>query len=48
MIDFTDPKWRFKERVQRLVDRGRTRKEAEEIVKYVIETKEEICSQTSV
>ena len=40
-IDFTDPKWRFAERVQRLVDRGRTREEAEEIVKTVITTKEQ-------
>jgi predicted Ser/Thr protein kinase len=39
-IDFTDPKWRFEERVERLVNRGRTKKEAEEIVKWVIEHKE--------
>lgn len=41
MIDLTDPQWRFAERVQRLVDRGRTKKEAEEIVRTVIETKEQ-------
>jgi hypothetical protein len=50
MIDLKDPKWRFEERVQRLENRGRTRKEAEEIVKYVIETKEQPedqCLKTS-
>lgn len=41
MIDFTDLQWRFNERVKRLVDRGRTQQEAEEIVKRVIETKEQ-------
>ena len=39
-IDFTDPKWRYDERVQRLVNRGRTEKEAKEIVEEVIRTKE--------
>jgi len=48
MVDYTDPQWRFEERVNNLVKKGRTRKEAEEIVKYVIETKEMPCSQTSV
>jgi predicted Ser/Thr protein kinase len=50
MIEFTDPRYRFEERVQRLVNRGRTQQEAEEIVKYVIETKEqpeEQCLKTS-
>jgi hypothetical protein len=40
MVDFSDPQWRFEERVQRLVDRGRTKTEAEEIVRTVITTKE--------
>jgi hypothetical protein len=40
-IDFTEPKWRFEERVTNLMNRGRTRKEAEEIVKIVITTKEQ-------
>lgn len=41
MIDFTDPKYRFDERVKRLMDKhGRTKQEAEDMVKYVIETKE--------
>lgn len=40
-IDFTDPKWRYDERVKRLVARGRTKEEAEEIVKEVILTKEQ-------
>lgn len=40
-IDFSDPKWRLEERVQNLMNRGRTREEAEDIVKYVIETKEQ-------
>jgi hypothetical protein len=39
-IDFTDPKWRFEERVANLVNKGRTQQEAEEIVKTVITTKE--------
>lgn len=39
-IDFTDPKWRYDERVQRLMNRGRTKEEAEEIVRDVIRTKE--------
>jgi hypothetical protein len=41
MIDFADPKWRFEERVARLMNRGRTKEEAEEIVRYVIEHKEQ-------
>ena len=41
MTDFSDPKWRFEERVTRLVNKGLTREEAEEIVKKVIETKEQ-------
>jgi predicted Ser/Thr protein kinase len=40
-IDFTNSKYRFDERVERLVNRGRTKKEAEEIVKWVIEHKEQ-------
>lgn len=40
MLDLNDPRWRFSERVQNLMNRGRTREEAEQIVKYVIETKE--------
>jgi predicted Ser/Thr protein kinase len=39
-IDLKDPKWRFKERVDRLVNKGHTQKEAEEIVERVIRTKE--------
>ena len=39
-VDFSDPQWRFEERVSRLVDRGRTETEAREIVKTVILTKE--------
>lgn len=39
--DLHDPKYRFRERVQRLVNlHNRTRKEAEEIVTTVIRTKE--------
>ena len=46
MTDYTDPKYRFEERVKHLVDayeksRGITRAVAEEIVKYVIDTKEQ-------
>jgi hypothetical protein len=41
MTDYTDPKWRFDERVQNLMNRGRTQQEAEQIVKYVIDTKEQ-------
>ena len=45
-IDFQDPKWRFNERVKRLVDayeksRGITKEVAEEIVRNVILTKEQ-------
>lgn len=40
-IDFVDPKWRFAERVENLIKKGRTREEAEEIVKIVITTKEQ-------
>jgi hypothetical protein len=40
MIDYTEPRWRLLERVQRLVDRGRTREEAEDIVRKVIREKE--------
>ena len=39
-IDIHDPKYRFDERVQRLIGRGRTKHEAEEIVEFVIRTKE--------
>ena len=39
-IDLHDPKYRFAERVQRLIGRGRTKHEAEEIVEFVIRTKE--------
>jgi hypothetical protein len=46
MTDYADPKWRFEERVKRLVEsyegsRGITRAVAEEIVKFVIDTKEQ-------
>lgn len=41
MIDFADSKWRYTERVQRLVNKGNTQEEAERIVKTVIETKEQ-------
>lgn len=40
-INFEDSKWRFKERVTNLMNRGRTEQEAEEIVKKVITTKEQ-------
>lgn len=40
MIDYSDPKWRFAERVKRLIAKGLTKQEAEETVKRVIETKE--------
>lgn len=39
-VDFNDPKWRFAERVARLVAKGNTKKEAEESVRNVILTKE--------
>jgi len=39
-IDYLDPKWRFEERVERLIRKGCTREEAEAIVRNVIETKE--------
>jgi hypothetical protein len=41
VTDYTEVRWRFAERVQNLINRGRTQKEAEEIVKYVIDTKEQ-------
>ena len=34
------PEYRFEERVTRLMNKGRTREEAEQIVKTVIDTKE--------
>ena len=45
MVDYNDAKWRFEERVKRLVDaygqsRGITKEVAEEIVREVILTKE--------
>lgn len=40
MIDYTEPQWRFEERVVRLMNRGRTRAEAEDIVRKVIREKE--------
>lgn len=40
-IDFANPKWRFKERIQRLIAKGRTPEEAEEIVVRVITEKEQ-------
>ena len=45
-VDYTNPKYRFEERVKRLVEayedsRGITRAVAEEIVKFVIDTKEQ-------
>ena len=39
-IDIHDPKYRYNERVKRLVARGRTEEEAREIVEEVIRTKE--------
>lgn len=39
-VDLSDPQWRYEERVQRLVNRGSTREEAEQVVKNVIMTKE--------
>jgi hypothetical protein len=41
MLDLTDKKWRFEERVANLIKKGRTREEAERIVQHVIETKEQ-------
>ena len=41
IIDYTDPRWRFDERVKNLMNRGRTKEEAENIVKTVILTKEQ-------
>ena len=40
MVDFSDPQWRFEERVKRLMRKRLTREEAEEIVRTVILTKE--------
>ena len=40
-VDFNDPRWRFDERVKNLMNRGRTKEEAEDIVKVVILTKEQ-------
>jgi hypothetical protein len=39
-INFNDPKWYFEERVKRLMAKGNTREEAEQVVKTVITTKE--------
>jgi len=39
-IDFTDPKWRYEERVNSMMKKGCTREEAEKIVQTVIKTKE--------
>lgn len=39
-VDLTDPKYRYEERVERLINKGLTRKEAEEVVTTVIKTKE--------
>lgn len=46
-IDFTDPRWRFEERVVNLVNKGTSREEAERVVRYVIETKEQPCTISS-
>jgi hypothetical protein len=40
-IDLTEKRWRFAERVENLMQKGLTREEAEQIVKTVIETKEQ-------
>ena len=40
-INIHDPQYRYEERVKRLMDRGRTQREAEEIVTTVILTKEQ-------
>jgi hypothetical protein len=47
MQDYTDPKWRYKERVNNLVNKGLSKKEAEEIVSTVIETKESHADSNS-
>ena len=47
MIDFSDPKWRYNERVKRLTDSGLTKEAAEKVVKTVIETKEQGIAQGS-
>jgi hypothetical protein len=53
MIDFNDPKWRMEERVQNILQRhGKNlnfdRAEAERMVKYVIETKEQPCTNAEI
>jgi len=40
VIDFTEAKWRYEQRVSNLIKKGLTREEAEECVKEVITTKE--------
>jgi hypothetical protein len=40
-VDYSDPKWRYDARVKRLIGKGRTKEEAEEVVKMVITTKEQ-------
>jgi hypothetical protein len=48
VTDYADPQWRFAARVKRLMDKhGSTKQEAERIVKYVIETKEEVIHEHS-
>jgi hypothetical protein len=39
-VNLHDPKYRFEARVKRLVDKGLTREEAEQVVTTVITTKE--------
>lgn len=39
-IDLRDPKWRFHERIAQMMNRGKSRVEAERIVETVIRTKE--------
>lgn len=40
-VDVHDPKYRFEDRVQNMIKKGRTREEAEQIVTTVILTKEQ-------
>ena len=45
MTDILDPKFRFHERVKRLVDGGLTQEHAERVVTNVILTKEVSCEE---
>jgi hypothetical protein len=49
-VNFNDVKWRFAERVKRLVGKGRTQEEAEQTVKTVILTKEitQVLGETTI